>query len=84
LRREGLYSSHVIEWRKAINAGTLSGVAQARSAAAAKRSAADAAELARLRRANKKLAAELGKTREALVVMGKVHALLEAASQSVD
>jgi transposase-like protein len=84
LRREGLYSSHLIEWRRALNAGNLAGAAQARTEAARARSAADAAELARLRRANKRLSAELDKTRDALVVMGKVHALLATASESAD
>ena len=84
LRREGLYSSHLIEWRRALNAGNLTGAAQARSEAASARSAADAAELARLRRANKRLTTELDKTRDALVVMGKVHALLATASESAD
>jgi len=84
LRREGLYSSHLIEWRRAISAGTLAGAALARSEAARARSAADSAELARLRRANKRLTAELDRTRDALVVMGKVHALLATASESAD
>ena len=84
LRREGLYSSHLIEWRRALNAGTLAGTALARSEAARARSAADAAELARLRRANKRLTTELDRTRDALVVMGKVHALLANASESAD
>lgn len=84
LRREGLYSSHLIEWRRAINAGTLAGATLARSDAARARSAADAAELARLRRANKRLSSELDRTRDALVVMGKVHALLANASESAD
>jgi transposase len=84
LRREGLYSSHLIEWRRALGAGTLAGAAIARSEAARARSAADTAELARLRRANKRLSTELDKTRDALVIMGKVHALLATASESAD
>lgn len=84
LRREGLYSSHLIEWRRALNAGNLAGAAQARSEAARARSAADTLELARLRRANKRLTVELDKTRDALVIMGKVHALLATASESAD
>ena len=31
LRREGLYSSHIIEWRRARDAGTLAGPAWART-----------------------------------------------------
>lgn len=84
LRREGLYSSHLIEWRRALNAGALAGTALARSEAVRARSATDAAELARLRRANKRLTTELDRTRDALVVMGKVHALLANASESAD
>src|SRR5258708_22691879 len=80
LRREGLYSSHVIEWRKALNAGTLAAAASRKTAKAR----ADAAEVARLRRANERLAPELAKTREALVIVGKAHALLDAASGSTD
>src|SRR5271156_1972052 len=35
LRREGLYSSHVIEWRRARDAGTLAGQARPRGRPAA-------------------------------------------------
>src|SRR6202023_3988692 len=35
LRREGLYSSHVIEWRRARDAGTLAGPARPRGRPAA-------------------------------------------------
>src|SRR5580700_9531884 len=46
LRREGLYSSHVIEWRRARDAGALTGLARPRG-----RPAADPrdAQIARLR-----------------------------------
>jgi transposase len=80
LRREGLYSSHVIEWRRALSAGTLASAASKK----AEKARADAAELARLRKANARLETELSKTREALVVLGKAHALLDAAAGSTD
>jgi transposase len=77
LRREGLYSSHVIEWRRALGAGTLAAAASKK----AERARAEAAELARLRRENARLRAELDKTREALVITGKAHALLGKLSE---
>jgi transposase len=80
LRREGLYSSHLAEWRKARDAGARDGLAPK---AKAKRSS-EQIELERLRRRNERLAAELAKTRSALDVMGKLHALLEGLSESAD
>lgn len=80
LRREGLYSSHLAEWRKARDAGAEQGLAPK---AKAKRSA-EQVELERLRRRNERLSAELAKTRSALDVMGKLHALLEGLSESAD
>jgi len=80
LRREGLYSSHLAEWRKARDAGAQEGLAPKPKA---KRSA-EQVELERLRRRNDRLEAELAKTRSALDVMGKLHALLEGLSESAD
>ena len=80
LRREGLYSSHLAEWRKARNAGAQHGLAPK---SRVKRSA-EQVELERLRRRNDRLEAELAKTRSALDVMGKLHALLEGLSESAD
>lgn len=77
LRREGLYCSHVIEWRRALSAGTLAASASKK----ADKARAEAAELARLRRENARLRTELDKTREALVIMGKAHALLRKPSE---
>lgn len=84
LRREGLYSSHIIEWRRAIAAGDLASSSAKRADKTRAKAAADAAELAKLRRENARLRTELGKTREALVVTGKVHALLSTLSESAD
>ena len=44
----------------------------------------DRKEVDRLRKKNERLGAELEKTRTALDIMGKVHALLEGISKSAD
>ncbi len=84
LRREGLYSSHVIEWTRARDAGALAGVADSRRSVKQSRKSAETAELERLRARNAKLEADLMKTRTALDIMGKAHALLEQLSGSAD
>ena len=84
LRREGLYSSHVIEWTHARDAGALTGVTDSRRSAKRPKKSAEAAELERLRARNAKLEADLMKTRTALDIMGKAHALLEQLSGSAD
>ncbi|TVT21712.1 transposase [Amycolatopsis acidiphila] len=85
LRREGLYSSHIIEWTRARDAGRLGGepAGPGTPAKQAKKSA-DQVELEKLRRQNQKLSADLTKTRMALDIMGKAHALLEELSESTD
>ena len=80
LRREGLYSSHVVDWRKARDAGALGGLAAKPRAA----KGTEQAENDRLRRDNERLQRELAKTQAALDVVGKAHALLELISQSAD
>ena len=84
LRREGLYSSHVIEWTRARDAGALDGVADSRRSDNRPKRSAEAAELERLRARNAKLEADLTMTRTALDIMGKAHALLEQLSESAD
>jgi len=71
LRREGLYSSHLIEWARARDAGALEGVADSRRSPRRLRRSAEAAELERLRARNAKLEAQLMTTRTALDIMGK-------------
>jgi transposase len=85
LRREGLYSSHIIEWTRARNAGVLLGDPTG-SPAPVKRGkrSAELIELEKLRRRNEKLESDLAKTRLALGIMGKAHALLEELSESAD
>lgn len=86
LRRERLYSSHVIEWTRARDAGTLTVSGPADSATPSKRpkKTAEQIELEKLRRRNAQLEADLTKTRLALDIMGKAHALLEELSESAD
>jgi transposase-like protein len=85
LRREGLYSSHVIEWTRARDAGTLtSNPADAAAAPKRAKKTAEQIELEKLRRRNTQLEADLTKTRLALDIMGKAHALLEELSESAD
>ena len=81
LRREGLYSSHLVEWRRARDAGALAGLAA--QPRAGKRTP-EQVELERLRRDKAKVEAELARTKAALDVVGKAHALLELLSESAD
>jgi transposase len=80
LRREALYTSHIAEWRKARDAGARAGLA----AKAKPRRSAKQVELEKLRRRNERLEAELERTKTALEITGKVHALLEQLSESAD
>lgn len=83
LRREGLYSSHVIEWSRARDAGVLTGK-PTQSAKRRPGKSAEQIELEKLRRRNAKLEADLTKTRLALDIMGKARALLEELSESAE
>ena len=81
LRREGLYSSHVIEWRRARDEGALGALDRTRG----RKPAEDRdAELARLRRRAERAEAELAKARKTIDVQGKVFALLETLSESAE
>lgn len=77
LRREGLYSSHITEWRKAAQAG-------ARSALGPRVKDPRDREIEQLRARAEKAEAELARTRAALDIVGKAHALLETLSESAD
>jgi len=75
LRREGLYSSHIVEWRKAAEAGASTALGP-RSRDRRDR------EIEQLRARAEKAETELAKTRAALDLVGKAHALLETFSES--
>ena len=81
LRREGLYSSHIVGWRNARDAGALQGLDRKRG-----RKPADPreGEVARLRRRAERAEAELAKARLIIDVQGKVSALLDALSDSAE
>ncbi len=72
LRREGLYSSHIVEWQRARDVGALTGLAPKHRK---KRSAAER-ELEVLRRRNAKLEDQLARHRVALEAQGKASELL--------
>jgi len=77
LRREGLYSSHLIDWRRARDVDP--GPAGFRRG----KDPRDA-QIAALTLRAAKAEAELARTRAALDLMGKAHALLETFSESAD
>ena len=74
LRREGLYSSHISEWRKQAEKGALEALGKTKG-----RPSADPVERenARLRARVAKLEAEVETTRRVIEVQGKLSALLE-------
>ena len=74
LRREGLYSSHIVEWRRARDVGALKELAHKPTS---KRRTPEQVEIERLRRRNERLEADLAKHRLALEIQGKASALLE-------
>lgn len=79
LRREGLYSSLIFEWRRLRDADLLEGK---RPGTALGRPSAEQAEIARLRRQLDQAQRRLATTETALEIMGKAHALLEQISES--
>jgi transposase len=82
LRREGLHTSHIVEWRRAREAGTLQRTGA--TSPPEPKPAADAAALKKATRRAERAEAELAKTRMALEIMGKAHALLEMLAESAD
>ena len=81
LRREGLYSSHLSEWRKQRDRANTAALAPKQRPG--KRSV-EQAELDRARKRIARLETELERTTAALEITGKVHALLEMLSESAD
>ena len=81
LRREGLYSSHIVAWRRARDAGALAALATPRGR---KRRDPQAERIARLETEKQRLEQELAKARFVVDVQAKLHALLETLSESAD
>lgn len=81
LRRQGLYSSLISEWRKQRDAGLLEGRDPGRPVG---RPSREQTEIARLKAQLRKAEADRDMARTALSIMGKAHALLEQISESAD
>jgi transposase len=79
LRRERLYSAHIVEWRKLRDEGALAGLSKAKG-----RPPTDSrdTENAALKAENERLRKELAKAQFVIDVQGKLHALLETLSES--
>lgn len=73
VRREGLYSSHIAEWRRARDAGALAGLAPR---ARGRKVTAEQAELARVRRRAERAEADLAKAKLVIEIQGKASELL--------
>jgi transposase len=78
LRREGLYSSHVVEWRRARDNAATAGLNRPRRPKASP----DAAALSKATKRIERLEADLKKHKLALDIAGKAHALLEMLAES--
>lgn len=72
LRREGLYSSHIVEWRRARDVGALAGLTKKHRK---KRTDAER-ELERLKKKNERLEDQLRRHKLALEAQGKASELL--------
>ncbi len=81
LHRGGLYSSHLSEWRKARDSGALTGLTPASRPA---KKSVEQVENAKLKARAERAERELAKTKAALEIVGKAHALLEMLSESAD
>lgn len=79
LRREGLYSSHLVEWRRARDAGALAGLKATRGR---KRRDRRDEQIARLEAEKTQLEQELARARFVMDTQAKLHALLETLSES--
>lgn len=82
LRREGLYSSQIVEWRRSRDVGALAELGRPRGRKP--RRTARSVELERMQRRAERAEAELAKARLVIEVQGKVSALLEAISESAE
>jgi transposase-like protein len=81
MRREGLYSSLITDWRRQHREGALVG-SPGRSEGG--RGGPSRSEVERLRAENERLKRKLVKAEAIIEVQGKVHALLEELSKSAE
>jgi transposase len=81
LRREGLYSSHIVAWRRARDTGAQAGLAAPRGRT---RRDPQQEKITRLEAEKRQLEKELAKARFVVDVQAKLHALLETLSESAD
>ena len=81
LLREGLYSSHIVAWRRARDAGAATALAAVRG-----RKPRDKRDeqIAALQAEKQRLEQELAKARFVVDVQAKLHALLETLSENAD
>ena len=81
LRREGLYSSVITDWRRQHREGALVATPGRNEGG---RGGPSRSEVARLRAENEALKRQLAKAQAIIEVQGKVHALLEQISESAE
>lgn len=81
LRREGLYSSHLSEWRRAREAGALQALEPKKRGRKTRRRNPLADKVAELERKNAKLESELSKAQLIISVQKKVAALFERVAE---
>jgi transposase-like protein len=79
LRREGLYSSHIVEWRRARDAAAADALSPR---VRQPKTSPEAAALAKANRRIARLEEDLAKHKLALDIAGKAHALLEMLAES--
>ena len=81
LRREGLYSSHLVAWRRQREAGALAALGQRRGR---KPTDQDSSELARLRQENARLARQLEVAETVIAIQKKVSSLLGLTTEPTE
>ena len=82
LRRERLYSSHLTEWRKARDNGSLAGLTT--PVKSSMKATTEKLEKAQWQARAERAERELARTKVALEIVGKAHALLEMLSEGAD